>query len=140
MLGMNQAGIEWETLLLMACDYEMFMTDGVWLPETIPEFKGLWKKVNPDKRQKQGHCTAFSSYGTTAQEQPQYCGQNNDEDPPQWGNATFDVVLHLGKGETNESLIYTHPGIPAYMGMNSNGLSVLWQYIDNGERNINEGK
>eukprot|EP01138_Halocafeteria_seosinensis_P011896 gb/GECG01012158.1/.p1 GENE.gb/GECG01012158.1/~~gb/GECG01012158.1/.p1 ORF type:complete len:410 (+),score=49.37 gb/GECG01012158.1/:1-1230(+) len=139
MLGMNQAGIEWETLLLMACNYEMFMTDGVWLKEGLTAKGELWKKVLPEARQRQGHCTAFSSYGTTAQEQPQYAGQNNDEDPPMWANATHDVVMHLGKGEANESLIYTHPGLPAYMGMNKNGLSVLWQYIDNGERNINEG-
>ena len=33
-----------------------------------------------------------------------------------------------------ETLIYTHPGIPAYMGMNSAGLCLLWMAIDNGER------
>ncbi|CAD7924427.1 unnamed protein product [Amoebophrya sp. A25] len=32
------------------------------------------------------------------------------------------------------SMIYTHPGIAAYMGLNAHGVSVLWQYIDTGER------
>ncbi|CAD7929286.1 unnamed protein product [Amoebophrya sp. A120] len=32
------------------------------------------------------------------------------------------------------SMIYTHPGQGAYMGLNAYGVSVLWQYIDNGER------
>ena len=33
-----------------------------------------------------------------------------------------------------KTLLYTHAGVPAYMGMNSAGLCVTWIYIDNGER------
>ena len=36
-------------------------------------------------------------------------------------------------------MIYTHPGYPGYMGMNSAGVCVLWQYIDNGERACDKG-
>eukprot|EP00392_Amoebophrya_sp_AT5.2_P003761 g3766.t1 len=32
------------------------------------------------------------------------------------------------------SMIYTHPAMGAYMGLNAYGLSILWQYIDTGER------
>jgi len=67
-------------------------------------------------------------------------GQSNDEDVPGWLNGSLDVVVH--SVDTNhsdmglQSLYYTHPGIGAYMGMNSAGLTVLWQLIDDGSRSI----
>ena len=48
-----------------------------------------------------------------------------DTAPPRHDNVPNDPA----------ALIYTHPGWPAYMGLNHHGLSVLWQYIDTGERN-----
>ena len=46
----------------------------------------------------------------------------------------LDGVIHHRDESGLETLIYTHPGIPAYMGMNSAGLCLLWMAIDNGER------
>merc|ERR1712202_83593 len=63
--------------------------------------------------------------------------------PRHWQGGSLDVVLRLQDSpsplpsDTNRTpgaLIYTHPGIPAYMGINGAGISILWQYIDNGER------
>lgn len=79
------------------------------------------------------HCTAFAAIGKATVDGSLVCGQTNDESLIEWASGELDVVVHhLGKGE--ETLIYTHPGIPAYMGMNQSGLCVLWNYIDNGER------
>ena len=73
-------------------------------------------------------------------------GQNNDEDPSLWLDGRLDVVLHYDSdgaaggavggaaGGAPAALVYTHPGYPAYMGVNARGLAVLWQYIDDGER------
>ena len=52
-------------------------------------------------------------------------------------NVQFYICVFFEKKK--KTLIYTHPGYPAYMGMNSHGLAVLWQYIDNGERNLENG-
>jgi hypothetical protein len=56
-----------------------------------------------------------------------------------WGFGVNDAVLHFylenENGSSNgELLIYTHLGIPAYMGMASGGLSLQWNTIDDGER------
>ena len=48
----------------------------------------------------------------------------------------FDVLLHHLDPSGLQTFIYTHPGIPAYMGMNSGGLCVLWMYIDDGKRQL----
>jgi len=66
-------------------------------------------------------------------------GQTNDEDPEDWFSAKYDKVIHLTDENNCKSFIYTHPGIPAYMGMNCHKLVVLWQYVDNAERNLLTG-
>jgi isopenicillin-N N-acyltransferase like protein len=77
-------------------------------------------------------CTGFVS------KNPFLVGQTNDEYPHEWDNGKHDVVLNI-HAKDHKVLLYTHPGIPAYMGINNWGISVLWQYIDNGDRNIHEG-
>ena len=47
----------------------------------------------------------------------------------------WQVLRYEGSSSTPPALVYTHPGYPAYMGVNGAGLAVLWQYIDTGERN-----
>merc|ERR1719253_1467170 len=37
-------------------------------------------------------------------------------------------------GDSDTVVLYTHAGIPAYMGMNGYGLSVLWQFVGGDER------
>ena len=57
-----------------------------------------------------------------------YVAQTNDESPELWGDNGILMIYdsHL--------LIYTHPGYCSYFGMNQYGISVMWQYIDNGKR------
>lgn len=78
-------------------------------------------------------CTGFFAAGTYTEDGGAICGQTNDEDFSEW-IPYLDVVLKHQNTEGPSALVYTHPGIAAYMGMNNAGLSVLWQYIDNGER------
>jgi len=73
-------------------------------------------------------CTAFA--------QPGLAGQNNDETPSDYLQGSEDTVLHMQGGGQPAALIYTHPGMAAYMGMNEHGLSVLWQTVDDGERAV----
>jgi len=78
----------------------------------------------------QGGCTSFAAFTPDGL----ICAENNDERPWDYDDAKQDVVLHLIDGDGLEVLTYTHPGIPAYMGMNSAGLVLMWMYIDNGDR------
>ena len=68
-------------------------------------------------------------------------GQNNDENMALWMEGKLDYVADLRQpqpgmtpGSPLDALVYTHPGVPAYMGVNSVGVSVTWYYIDDGER------
>jgi hypothetical protein len=80
------------------------------------------------------HCTAFAVINASSKNGDLICGQNNDECLHHWAAGQLDGVVHHRQDSGMESLIYTHPGIPAYMGMNSAGLCLLWMAIDNGER------
>lgn len=130
--GMASAGIsglDEETLLMLAVEFDVYVD--------YTDVRG--EMVSKEK------CTGFAT--------PGLAGQTNDEPPELYLHAEEDVVLsmeapqeelgqHVRSGNSTDSvsaLIYTHPGWPAYMGVNSNGLSVLWQYIDTGERNLNGG-
>lgn len=80
-------------------------------------------------------CTGFFAAGEYTTDGGAICGQTNDEDFSEW-IPYLDVVLKHKASEGPSALIYTHPGITAYMGMNDRGISILWQYIDNGERKM----
>ncbi len=82
------------------------------------------------------HCTSVAAMGTATESGDLICGQTNDENILHWAAGQLDCVLHHIEPSGLETLIYTHPGIPAYMGMNSAGLCVLWMAIDNNERAI----
>jgi len=80
------------------------------------------------------HCTAFAVQNSASKNNDLICGQNNDESLHHWASGQLDGVIHHRHRSGMQTLIYTHPGIPAYMGMNSDGLCLLWMAIDNGER------
>ena len=103
--------LPFDDILLLACAYEK------WLTCNTPE-----------------HCTAFAAMEDASKDAELICGQNNDECLHHWAAGQLDGVIHHRNESGMETLIYTHPGIPAYMGMNSAGLCVLWMAIDNGER------
>ncbi len=86
-----------------------------------------------------GKCTSFLATGEATKGGQTVIGQTNDEDLIEW-IYQLDVVVHHVDPETGkEQLIYTHPGVPAYMGMNNDGVAVLWTYIDNGKLNEEGG-
>ncbi len=103
--------LSFDDMLLLACAYEK------WFNFHAPE-----------------HCTAFAAMGQASKTAELVCGQNNDECLHHWAAGQCDGVVHHRHRSGMETLVYTHPGIPAYMGMNSAGLCVLWMAIDNGER------
>lgn len=78
-------------------------------------------------------CTGFFAAGDYTADGGSICGQTNDEDLGEW-IPYLDVAVRHTNADGPNALIYTHPGITAYMGMNDCGVSILWQYIDNGER------
>lgn len=78
-------------------------------------------------------CTSFFLTGEASSKGETIIGQTNDENLLEWRHE-LDLVIHHKPENENEILIYTHPGVPAYMGMNNHGLGVLWTYIDNGVR------
>ena len=81
-----------------------------------------------------GKCTSFAVTGRCTETGAVLCGQTNDERTDEWA-SDLDVVLKHKNIEGRSALIYTHPGVPAYMGMNDRGLAVQWTYIDNTQRN-----
>ncbi len=120
------AGLPEEKLLLLACAYEKYMgTERAPAPgadgHSSSEVRGA-------------HCTALGAAGDATVAGDVICGQNNDELMADWLGGAADVVVHHTDDDGLQTLIYTHAGVPAYMGMNSAGLCVTWMYIDNGER------
>lgn len=113
-----------DLLLKLATEYEMLMANGHF------DLSG-----GNDPGKCTGMATTFSANGGVV------CAQTNDENPNFWHGAKYDVVIHSDGKSTGDlsTMIYTHPGYPAYMGMNSAGVCVLWQYIDNGERACDKG-
>jgi hypothetical protein len=103
--------LPFDDILMLACAYEKWMTS-----------------------EASEHCTAFAAMGDVSKTAELVCGQNNDECLHHWAAGQLDGVIHHRNDSGMETLIYTHPGIPAYMGMNSAGLCLLWMAIDNGER------
>ena len=77
-------------------------------------------------------CTAFAAAKDATIDGIAFCGQTNDERFDEWP-PELDVVIHHKDTSGMQSMIYTHPGVPAYMGMSSCGFAILWTYIDNGE-------
>jgi hypothetical protein len=86
-----------------------------------------------------GKCTGLLAHRLVHRPGVQVIGQNNDENPAVWAEGKLDIIVEhrspAGTGRSNEGgpldcVLYTHPGIPAYMGLNSKGLSVTWFYID----------
>lgn len=82
-----------------------------------------------------GKCTGFAVAGEYTKTGGAICGQTNDECVNEW-LSDLDVVIKHQNSHGPSSLVYTHPGISSYMGMNDCGLAVLWQYIDDGQRQM----
>ncbi|MGB1027997.1 MAG: C45 family autoproteolytic acyltransferase/hydrolase, partial [Rhodospirillaceae bacterium] len=111
------AGCAPDTMLYLACEYEAWM----------------------EKSRGGEKCTGFIAANAGTPDPGLLMGQTNDEDPAAWLGGGLDLVVHRSGGADPDSLIYTHPGVPAYMGINAAGLVVQWQYIDTGERNLEAG-
>ena len=111
------AGLPDDELLLLACAYEKYMGAAP-APAAATD----------------GHCTALGAAGDATVAGDVICGQNNDELMADWLGGAADVIVHHTADDGLQTLIYTHAGVPAYMGMNSAGLCVTWMYIDDGGR------
>jgi len=105
--GAEQFNVTFEDLLLLATEYEAELA--------FPQDDSAKK------------CTGFGSF---QQSTGLLTGQNNDESPSRWNNASNDLILNMNQ----QLLVYTHPGVPAYMGLNAQGLAVTWYYVDSGDR------
>lgn len=122
-----------------------------WTPEVLDELRGVAdgsglpfstvlattcyyeRSFDVDSVEAADKCTSFLATGKATKDGSTIIAQTNDEDLNEmlW---ELDVTIHHVDPETGyESLIYTHPGIPAMMGMNNRGVAVTWTYIDNGK-------
>lgn len=117
-----------------------------WAPEVVEEIKGTAAGAEMDFHQIlamttayeksfcrdaiSDKCTSFLLTQNVTKNHHVIIGQTNDECYTEW-LYQLDTVIHHIDNE-RETLIYTHPGVPAYMGINNDGLAVLWTYIDNG--------
>jgi len=119
MIGMKQT-VAWDTILMAATDYKMMM------------FKMEQAYQNVNHGDIYGHCSGF--VGVT--EESMLLGQTQDfNNLNEWFSGKMDIVLHHIDSETGlQSLFYTDPGFAIMMGMNSEGLVLLWQTIDDGSR------
>lgn len=118
-----------------------------WTPDVLEELKGMAHGAGVEfskilalttayeksfgRENTSEKCTSFFVTGKASQNGKTIIGQTNDENIREWRHER-DVVIHHVSGE-REILTYTHPGVPAYMGMNNQGLAILWTYIDNGK-------
>ncbi|KAJ3290434.1 hypothetical protein HK104_006787 [Borealophlyctis nickersoniae] len=105
----------------LACEYEI----NILLPSS--------KEEPPDGPAESGHCTAFAM----REGEKMVFGQTNDETHAEWEGGKWDCVVFLIKeGEAEEAdecpdcMVYTHPGYPAYFGINGHNLAILWQYVN----------
>jgi len=120
-------------------------------PRTLNEMKGMAEGAEVDLEtvlalttacelpfcdELKGRCTAFAVTGKATKHSGAICGQTNDEKMDEWMGGDLDKVIHHKASDNTRTLIYTHPGVPAYMGINNSGLGVLWTYIDNGEKQL----
>eukprot|EP00928_Gymnodinium_smaydae_P039668 TRINITY_DN27046_c0_g1_i1.p1 TRINITY_DN27046_c0_g1~~TRINITY_DN27046_c0_g1_i1.p1 ORF type:complete len:428 (-),score=41.72 TRINITY_DN27046_c0_g1_i1:122-1405(-) len=130
-------------LCMLGADYEMQMRS--WLEPDLQ----AWRTESSEAPG--GRCTAFAvtdaissspspahGYAVTTPkgvgQMVPMCGQNVDESVEGWFDGRYDVIVrHLGDPHGNpDALVYTHPGVPAYCGMNSVGLAVMNLFIDDG--------
>ncbi len=91
------------------------------------------KSFDCDKISVSDKCTAFTAMGAATKSGLTICGQTNDERMDEFA-PELDLTIHHKSEDGHEMMIYTHPGITAYMGCNNKGVAVLWTYIDNGLR------
>jgi hypothetical protein len=118
--GMVRAGVKAEHLLLLGCDYEMQMAS--WLNADLMADSD--SPVEQHDFNMSGRCTAFL---VTEGSGSPICAQNVDEYAHGWLDGSRDVIIRAKSVDMEEpdALIYTHPGAPAYCGMNSAGLCVM---------------
>lgn len=107
------AGMAEHALLRLATEYEISME--------------LRANVSGDK------CTGLLSHRLLQRPGVQVIGQNNDENPDVWADGRLDIIVEHRQptdadhtGAPIDCVLYTHPGIPAYMGINGEGLGVTW--------------
>lgn len=117
-----------------------------WTSEVLDEMRGMAEGAQMDFKQVlalatayeksfardqiSDKCTAFLVTGEASRDRKTIIGQTNDECFTEW-LYQLDTVIHHIEGD-REVLLYTHPGVPAYMGINNGGVAVMWTYIDNG--------
>ena len=129
--GMISAGASRPDLLALATDFEMQMC--AWKHDELWNWD--WKPPEESQQPSEhGRCTAFAVSDALAG--GAMCGQNVDEDPSAWADGRKDVVVRLLSTEPTvpHAAVYTHPGVPAYCGLNGAGLCVMNLFLaDKGE-------
>lgn len=69
-------------------------------------------------------CTGFLATGSATENGKTYVGQSNDDFPALWLDRKASVLINIKQDHGPSILTYTYPGIPAMMGMNSEGIGL----------------
>lgn len=138
---------EWRALVVAR--YEALMRE--WTPEVLEQLRGMAdgagipfdqvlavtcyyeKSFDVDTVAVADKCTSFLASGRATRDGKVILAQTNDEDLVEMLWELDVTEHHVDPATGREALVYTHPGVPAMMGMNNRGLAVLWTYIDNGQ-------
>lgn len=81
-------------------------------------------------------CTSFSAAGKATADGITYVGQNNDEALDPWLNGECCVLVDVKRNSGPSFLTYTYAGIPAMMGVNSDGIALCLNALASGEHKI----
>lgn len=69
-------------------------------------------------------CTSFGVRGNAIQDHLTHIGQNNDDHNDLYLDGHCTTLTKYHQKDKPDVLIYTYPGVPAQMGINSSGLSI----------------
>eukprot|EP00276_Gloeochaete_wittrockiana_P025099 CAMPEP_0184368986 /NCGR_PEP_ID=MMETSP1089-20130417/161986_1 /TAXON_ID=38269 ORGANISM="Gloeochaete wittrockiana, Strain SAG46.84" /NCGR_SAMPLE_ID=MMETSP1089 /ASSEMBLY_ACC=CAM_ASM_000445 /LENGTH=539 /DNA_ID=CAMNT_0026711369 /DNA_START=193 /DNA_END=1811 /DNA_ORIENTATION=+ len=126
-------GLNWDIVLKTAVMYEMDMLVTKTVRQPFENIADEFREAITHPYT--GRCSAFCWL-----DGQQLGGQTNDELPALFPiDRRMDVVYVTTGADILPALIYSHPGVPAYFGINSNGLIVMTQTIDDDERDHERG-
>jgi len=94
----------------------------VWFLNCFDEAAGYWLYRN---RNLGRACTTFAATGHSTTDGTTYTGQSWDIN--EWYES---ILLRIAPGDDEPgALIYTHPGVVGGMGMNTNGIALVWNSL-----------
>lgn len=112
-------GVDEDLLLMRMVEYDMYM----------------YLKDGPGD---DGKCTGIMWVGPDEDGAPRIIAEQTNDEAGKSAGA-YDGVTAYRNPDGVSALVYSRSGVPGYMGINDNGVALLWQYIDDGRRDYESG-